>query len=303
MSFLEVLGIAVPVRKNSWPGKPLFVGQDVTRALDAALCEGRRRRVREWSGVKMVFLEPETAHALRALLEGQFLAVSFDDGTHSFDGIEPAAGGSYTQSATDGKHGGRLSVSSNNHIAYALEDELGVPGGWFPVKGWTVICWKRLTTTDDGIGGAGAYYHHIATGAVAVTQGASANPADVTQYRNGVAGSYSMGNWLQVLDGEVRLYGKDNDGTNNAKDYDELLVLPFALPAAVADAWAASIYAFMDAHAVGRAPFVKIAGDCIPDASPLEVRFRVTAEHNVNVWLAGTHYNNALELECDVRER
>jgi hypothetical protein len=303
VAFCEIFGINVPARKNSWPGQPQFVGDELGRGAAGVLEDQFVRRVREWSGVKMVFQEPETGHALRRLLEGEYIHFDFDADMLARSGEGPASGGGYTRSNTGGKHGGKVAVSSGSFLAFDLARALGVEDGWDPTQGWTLICWKQLTTADDGVGGTGTYYLHIATGDVAVTQGASANPAGVTQYRDGVAGSYSMGNWIDVTaDGVVRLHGKDNDASNNAKDYDDLVVLPFKLPTARAATWAAQLSAWMDEYAFGDAPFVKLSGDCIPDLLPLDVHVTVTSEQSVNATLAGVHYNNCLELELVVRE-
>jgi hypothetical protein len=70
MAFLTACGITVPARKNSWPAKPGFVGDVEERAHSGGLREAHTRRVREWQGVKVVFQEPATAHAMRAFLDG-----------------------------------------------------------------------------------------------------------------------------------------------------------------------------------------------------------------------------------------
>lgn len=298
MPFVTINGVTVPVRRNSWPQKPLHVGAVRERGATGAFQETHVARKIEATGIKLVFQEPTTARAMRRFIDGEGFAARFDDHVYSFGGEGPKAGGTYTQSASGGKYGGKVNVGAASYLEYALASVMKRGATWAPTQGWTVMVWKKLSVLDGG--DASTYHDHIATGSVAVVGGASANPAGVTQYKNGVAGNWSMGNWIDVAsDGDVGIYGRSNTNGPVAYDYDDLVVLPFAVPSS----WIAGIAAFRAAQAWSRLPYVVCQGNVIEESAGLEARMIVTDETPVNVRLNGTHYNNALELTCSLWER
>ena len=296
MPKLTCNGITIPVEFQAFAEAEEFAGDQLERTASAQLEGNWVARKRRWTARTPPQL-PNIAKAMRALLEGQGQSWNFDVTTYSGLGEGPAAGGSYTQSGAGGKYGGKVNVASANLIQWALANALGVPGGWTPTQGWTLGLWKVLTVGDGGDGAT--FHHHVATGSVAVTRAASANPAGVTQYKNGVAGSWSMGNWISVQTANVGIYGYTNANAGAAYDYDDVFFLPFALPAT----WMPSLYTFLAANPYPSCPRVKIYGDGIEDPSPgVDCIVRVPRSVQRRQVQAGVAYTNMRELELDIRE-
>lgn len=302
-SFAEVYGIALPIAKKRWDLTPTIVGGSDDRADDGTLLSSQTVRKREWASTFVVGTEVER-EAFRRLIEGDGLHVDFDDATgFSWSGLGPKTATSVTYNASGGKRGGRAIVGSSGVLEYALAKVVQQQDGdWAATKGWTVAVFKKLLTPDTGFDGT--FKDHLATGNVVVVRGASANPAGVTQYKDGVAGSWNMGNWLSVdADGDVGIHGYSNAGAAAAYDYDELLVLPFALPPALLAAWATALATFRATYPVGRLPRVKLFGDCIAsDTVPLEVRCRVSKSDIDPQFLGGGFAKNARVDDVTVRQ-
>lgn len=289
MPFAAVHGITLPIRREQWKLVPDIVGADDERADDGSLLTSETTRKRKWeTGFTIGRLDER--EALRRLVEGDGLHVDFNDASgYSFHGLGPKTSTSTTFSASGGKRGGKAAVGSAGVLEYAManfsSEQDGLP--WAATKGWTLCCFKFIS---------GVWRDLLATGSVVVTRGAAANPAGVTQFQDGVAGTYGMGHFIDVAaDGDVGVHGYDAAGAAGAFDYDELLFLPFAFPSHLAATWAAQLAAFRSTSAAGRLPFVKLSGDCIPDAQPLEVRWRVTQGEQRRVILDGAFRNNARE--------
>lgn len=302
MAFAEVYGIALPVAKKRWDLTPQVLGGSDDRADDGTLVSAQTVRKREWSTTFVVGTEVER-EAFRRLVEGDGLHVDFDDASgFSFSGLGPKTATSVVYNASGGKRGGRAIVGSSGVLEYALAKVVQQQDGdWGATKGWTLAVFKKTSVGDGGDGTT--FVDHLATGNVAVVRGAAANPAGVTQYRSGVAGSWSMGNWISVdADGDVGIHGYSNANVATGYDYDELLVLPFQLPATLMATWAAALATFRSTTAVGRLPRVKLFGDCIgSDAAPLEVRCRVTRIDNDPQFINGAFQKNARVDDVSVR--
>jgi hypothetical protein len=275
--FATAFGITLPFARNEWRQTPVRLGVSNGRADSGQLVTAETARKREWEATTIVGAQDER-EAIRRLLEGDGLHVEFNDASgFSWHGIGPSTATSVTYSVSGGKRSGRVSVGAGGVLRYALANLMREPDGvaWAATKGWTVAVFKVLSVGDGGDGTT--YVDHLATGSVAVVRGASANPVGVTQYKSGVAGSWSMGNWLEVsAAGEVAIHGYTNAGATGAYDFDELLVLPFALPSTVMATWAAALATFRSTTSMGRLPRVLLDGDCIPDAAPLAVRCELT---------------------------
>lgn len=297
MANLTFNGITIPGASESLKEAPDFVGDVNDRVASAEHVENYVARKRKWT-CKVIAQTAAKSVAMRRYLEGEGQSWSFDSTMYSGKGEGPASGGGYTRSGTSGVHGGKVNVSSGDVLEFALAYALGQPGGWVPTKGWTLMVWKQLSVGDGGDGSA--YYHHIATGSVAVTRGSSANPASVTQYRNGVAGSYSMGNWIDVAsDGDVGIYGKSNANTSAAYDYDDLVFLPFVLDSS----WVTGLYTYLASYAHPALKRVMLSGDQIEDAAPgVEVHIRATEIPRKRRVFSGSSTSAARELQLTITE-
>ncbi len=301
MPFATAFGITLPISRDKWVQTPVLVGEDDDdRADDGTLLTGETTRKREWDATAPVGSEVDR-EAFRRLLEGDGLHVDFDDATaFAWRGIGPKTVGA-TFNVSGGVRGGRASLNSGGALEYALRRFMRQPGGsWDPTKGWTLAVFKKLTTADGG--DDVTYVDHLATGSVVVARGASANPAGVTQYKNGVAGAWSMGRWLGLAsNGDVGIHGYSNANAAAAYDYDELLVWPFALPPSLASSWAAQLAAFRVSSSMGQLPRVLLGGDCITEAT-LPVRCRMTKAQGEQAMLNGSWASNARVDDLSIRE-
>jgi hypothetical protein len=262
---ITVNGVTIPIVKGSFKEVPEFIGELAERGAAGEFDENFVARKRKYTATVLA-QDATKAVALRKLLEGDGQSWLYDSNTYSFKGEGPSAGGSYTQSGAGGSpSGGKVTVASGNTINYALATALGVPSGWAATKGWSLIVRKKLSVGDGGDGST--FFRHIALGAVAVVQGASANPAGVTQYKSGAAGSFAMGNWITVDgagDGVVKLHGKDNANVNAAYDYCDLAFLPFQLDSS----WIAGLDTFLTTNRYPTLKRVMLSGAHIEDAAP-----------------------------------
>jgi hypothetical protein len=223
---LKTLGITIPGRLVS--EDPEVVGDVDERDVVGGLSSDEIVRKRRWS-IEIRAQDAATAIAMRKLLEGEFHAALMTANTYSARGEGPKAGGTYTYSATGGAFsGGKVNVASTSFIEYALASSIRRDGKtWAPTQGWTLSVRKKI---------AGNYVHYMATGIVPVTRGAAANPPGVSQWENGAGGSFDIGHWIDVAtDGDVGVYGYDDTGAGAAFDYDDIVVWPFAMPAAWAN--------------------------------------------------------------------
>ena len=299
MAFLTACGVTIPVVVDSFDEMPEFVGDLHQRSSSGALGETDVARKRHWTGTVQM-LQAGPAEVLRKLLEADGHAFSFASNTFSNKGVGPDVGGSFTQTGSGGPFSGRITAASGNFWPVSLQTAMRVPGGWAPAtQGFTVLVWRFETTADDGNGGAGTWVHYICTGNATMT--GIANPAGVSQFRNGIGGTFNAGAWLTVSGtGAVRLNGKGAaTGTSVAKDYADLVVLPYAIDTATV----AGLFSFHSSNPwPGPGRRVRLAGDAIPDVAGVDVMVKVTKLPQMNVRLGGAHRNNARRLELDILE-
>lgn len=305
MPFATCFGITLPFARNEWRQTPVRVGAGDGRVDSGVAVTSETVRKREWEAKTIVGPQAER-EALRRILEGDGLHVDFNDASDfSWSGIGPsvAPASSFTTPGARGSGSNPCRiVASGGELRYALASHMRQPDGtWGATKGWTVAVFRRLEVADGGDGTT--FVDHLATGSVAVVRGAAANPVGVTQYKSGVAGNWSMGNWLSVsAAGEVGIHGYSNAGVAGAYRYDELLVWPFALPSTVMATWAAAIATFRAAQSMGRLPRVLLHGDCIPDASPLAVRCRLERSELEQMAFDGAWRNNSVRDTYSIRQ-
>lgn len=289
MAYLTYNGITLPTLAGSFRETTEHIG-DEGRGQAGEYGDNLVARKRTWA-CTLVAQTKATAVKMRRYLEGEGQAWRFDGTAYSFKGEGPKAGGSFSVAS------GKVNVGSNSFIEFALANALTRGLTWAPTQGWTLGVRKVLTGGDGGDGST--YVRHIATGSVAVARGAAANPVGVTQYKNGVAGNHSMGNWIDVAsDGDVGIYGKTNANGNAAYDYDDLWFLPFA----VESSWVAGLDAFLAAAgAHSRLKRVVLAGDALEDAAP-GVEAYVRGVGKITKRRAGVPATYPFQLELRIRE-
>jgi len=294
MPFMTLNGVTVPVAADSFVDVYERTSPISVRSAGGVRLDSMQRNPATWSA-RTTIRSRDEINALRRLVDGHGHIWGFNDSSSlSSTGLAEDVGSVFTLNASGGKFGGRCTVSSGQAFYAALGERM-FDRPWTSSRGWTIACFKKLAAGDGGDGST--YFHHVATGAVTVTRGASANPASVTQYRNGAAGSFSMGNWISVTtDGRIGIHGYSNANATAAYDYDELLVLPFVLPST----WAAGLYAFHNANAWPSIPRLRLGGDCV--VTPVDVvgQSGAVAQHNVR--LGGVHTSTARSLAFDLFE-
>lgn len=297
MPHVTINGVPWPMAVDSVDEQPEDIGEHTARSLNGNGTATRIARKRRWAG-RSTFHAAAEGEAWRRFVEGEGQSWTFASGNAiSAKGLGPSSG-SFTVSASDGVHGlGKVTPASGNSVGFTLAKRLGVAGGWAATKGWTILVWKRLSVGDGGDGTA--YHHFVISGAVGVTRGASANPVGVSQWRGGVAGNYSVGNWLSVGT-TTALWGYSNAGAAAAYAYSGLVVLPFVIPSS----WVASLAAFHAASSWSAVPgAVRLGGDVVADAGgPVDVIGRVKRLPQRSLVLNGTRVSNARILELELTE-
>jgi hypothetical protein len=294
MPFLSLNGVTVRVAADSFVDNTERIGGAATISASGRRLNTRNVELRQWTGRTTILARSEF-EALRRLIDGHGHVWHFDSASTvlSTTGIS-AAGGS--PDAAGGKFGGHVTVSSTANIRFSLGTRMFRRGTWQGTDGFTIICWKKLIVGDGGDGTS--FYHHIITGSINHARAASANPVGVTQYRNGVAGSYGVGNWFAVeSDGDVLLYGYSDGNVGTAYDYDDVVILPFAIPST----WASGIYTFHNARAWSDLPKLTASGDAFAE-SVVTVDGVSGRALQHNAMIAGAHANNARALEFDLHE-
>jgi hypothetical protein len=297
MPHFSINGVPWPQKADSVEESPDEVGEADTRSLGGLGLSTRIARKRRWKSSTVIHTASE-GEAWRRMVEGEGQSWGFN-GTAglaiSSKGLGPSAG-TFTTAGTGGMHSaGKVTPASASFVGWALARRLGVPGGWVSTKGWTILAWKKLAIADGGDGTT--YFHHVVTGAVGITRGASANPAGVSTWRNGVLGSYGVGNWLSV-GVTTSLWGFSDGNVAAAYDYSNVVVLPFVVPSA----WVPFLYAFHAANAWPSLPRVRLGGDVVEDVGGVDVLGKATRIQQRALILAGSPRTNARVLELELRE-
>ena len=291
MPMVKLNGITIPTFKDTVAEEIVFSGDILARAISGALIESRTSRKRQWNFITPPMRSAD-ANRYRMWIEGVGLGWNFNsvDGTNRQAYSRSGQGCSFALvgavSPTFIKYGANaIKVGASEAFGFLYQNRITGMPNWAPTSGWTMAFWSYRTVALDGVGVDG-YYHYVLVGTVSHTASASANPASVTQYRNGVAGVYNAGRLINVtVANDVSLCGNNQTAglAGAAKDYDDWTFLPFAIPAA----WVTELYNFALVSEMGEVPVLKASGDFIPDTSPVEVIGRVRTIQNINARLGG----------------
>lgn len=287
MTFCTINGVTIPTAADAWEEEQEEIGSVEERGLNSSLTETHVGRVRTFTAA-CIPKTPAEGLALEKLINGDGQRFSYASNVYSSKGVAPKSGGSYALAAAV-QHDGSVEVASASFIEYALANKMSRRNGWAPTDGWSLLFFENATGS-----------HYAVTGAVAVTRGASSgNPAGVTQYEDGVAGSYGVGNFLDLAaDGDVGLHGYSYGGGAGAKRFDNVVALPFALPSST---WAAALYAFHAANPWPSMRQVTLSGDCVSDEQVTCIgrARRIKVKQLV---IDGTRYNNARAVAFELIE-
>lgn len=302
MPHLTVNGVTFPGEADSFAESPEWIGDVTGRSQSGALVESRTTRKRRWA-VRSVFLQAAEAEAWRLMLEGDGHYWRLATNAVSSKGLGASSGGTFSFATFTPPTGNTpcISVGAGSSVSWALGSVMGPR--WTPAAGFTLSVYRQdSTSSGDATSG---FYRYLVTGSSAWALG-TANPAGVTQYRDGTAGTYGVGEWLELTaNGNLSLHGKGNSaGASHAHSYAYLTALPFALPSG----WVASLNAYTDARRLAGLPWISenprvvLAGDAIPDTNGANVVARVQSLDQRNVVLGGAHRNNARVLTVEFIE-
>lgn len=208
---------------------------DRTEATDGSTRVTRAARKNDLA-FSSVPLTGADAHAWKCLLTGEGEAWSFDSSLYGSKGTGPSAAVNTSQSAGAAKYGaGKLEVgATTGTITYSSV----TLNGWGGSTAWTVMVWRY-----EGA----AWVHYVVR-------------SDGAKWVDGARNDAASTTWLTV--------GSDvtiANATGSPVLYDELVVLPFAVPAN----WPAQVVAA--AVAYGALPFLLATGDLVAEKAAREV--------------------------------
>ncbi len=292
MTFLKINGVTIPVAADSFEEESIAIGDIFNMGITGGGFGSQSATKRRWT-FQTTPIERVEAEKFRQWIEGRQQVFPLAD-TASLSIIKSGDGVSMTGSSlaysTPGKHDGYAQVGSGTMASALMRNKLYLPNGWTPTTGWTHGVWSYRTIASDGTP-ADAWYDYVATGAIEVTRGSAANPVGVTQYRDGVAGSYSWGNWSSVRNSGdlVGFGGYRAGGLAAAKNYEDFFFLPYEIPST----WIAELTTFRQSYTMGLAPVVKATGDWFVESDPINVICRVRATKQLNAKLRGASSHSA----------
>lgn len=299
MTFIKVNGITIPVAGDSFEEEQLPIGDVSARSAAGILNMSMATTKRRWTFTTPI-LAAALAEQYRIWIEGRTQVFGFGTNLLSAAGCTTAVAATPTHTATGGHIAGRVTVASAEFFGVNLLNKFYRPLGWSPTDGWTIGFWTFRTIASDSVS-ADAWYDYVVSGAVSVVRGSSANPASVTQWRDGVVGSFNAGIIINVEETSpfVGVAGYRLGGVALAKDYSDLFFVPFAMP----DTWRTELNTFRQTNELGLAPMVKVSGDWVPDATPVScigrcrtIRQRVATLKGAS---ASTSNNRILEVTLE----
>lgn len=317
MAFIHINGWRVPVAKDSFNEEELNIGDIFSRNSAGALAGSFSTRKRRFN-FQTTPISRTLAEWYRAWIEGRGQSWPFQGANDaSGAGVRNTFATSITFSTSGGPisysgGAGYVEVASASNFSVDMSNKLYMPSGWSPTDGWTFGVWRNSSASD--LGGAG-WRHYVLTGAVSYNQG-TLNPVGVTQYRDGVAGSYSAGAWSQVssVGNCVGLYGKTTGAANELKRYAYWWFLPFEISSygtvlsTDVTTFINDIYADAQLYPFGSWPLVKLTGSLLTGSGgkalggniPLDVMCRVRSIQMINAKLPGQSSHDAANKILDI---
>ena len=293
MPALTINGVTIEISADSFREETVESGDIFARSTANQMFSDMGMVKRRWS-FRTRQMESLKAAKLRMFMEGNAQVWPFFS-VPPISGAGVGANGAGVWSSTTGFHGDGLLIGSASSFGVALANKLNVPNGWDATKGWTIGFWSYRTVVADGVPADG-WYFYLASGAITYIRASAANPVGVTQYRNGVAGSFSLGSVIGVgTTTSISGYTLNNVAT--AAYYDDLFVLPFEIPAE----WATMLYAFALTTPIAPAPLMVANGDHLDNVAT-NVFIRVTATSHVNATIAGVSKPNVKMMEVTMEE-
>lgn len=278
--FVRLDGYELPILAGSVRIEESEIGT-IDRAADAQLRDFIIARPRVWS-CAMPFLPWITTDAIQNMVRGRGHHIPFDTSYASDGGVGPNSG--YTgcslgTAAPAPKFGTRrLAITSASAgMTFTVACPLG--------DQWTLMFWLYTA--------ASAAWHHYA-----VTKDGTGT---TVKYVDGVAGA-TLANYSVTItgtSGAFNIQGKDNAGTNNTVQYDDMVILPWAASAAMIAAWAAQTVAFSPL------PRLNLQGCLLSDANvnrQVTVRGSIGGISTTSAQYGASWYSNLQTVELRFTE-
>lgn len=234
MAWLAISGIdlsAIAATAQDPKGDRRDIGE-AAEASDGSWRVTRQTRKRDLSFLSIP-LAGSDAYAWESLITGEGHHWTFDSSLYGSKGMGPTAGFVASQTAGTPKFGaGVLRVTATTGtITYAAA--VNSAGG---TGAWTVMVWRFES---------GVWHHYVVTSAG-------------HKWLDGVRADGTSTTWLSVSGANVTI----TNTAGAAQDYDDLVVLPFA----VLDAWPPLVFAAASI-AFSDLPFLTVAGLLVPEAA------------------------------------
>ena len=325
MTFIKLDGKTIPAFADSLTEELIDIGGPFERGINGAPLKTRVRQLRRWT-----FRTPAMTYANSQLywkwIEGYGIRVPVSRGgavsEYASTGIVDNTAGTNTFALATGPHGisdeEKLTVGSGSTWGAQLSNRMGSrrarnQGGWSANKDGATICgWRKWTgsgaAVNEGVG-ATAWRHTVAAftaGNTEFARGSSADPTGLAQYLDGALQSAptntKMGNIIGMqttVSPYISLHGKRNDGTSEAVEWSDVIVVPFTMDST----WVSQIYSYAQTYQMGDRPFLWMTGDVV-GSERVSVLGSVLRSKQLNAVPAGASAvdNNMRELEIELLE-
>lgn len=241
MAYLTLNGFTVPVRATGATYQRIGVGEGSV-AFSGRQQPERRAVVRTFT-LQAVVDTVDTSNALAGLIQGDGHHWSFDYDLYSSKGLGPLLGYNVTMTGAGGVVGGFTTVANGASIIYRK----------IQYGDYTMMVFKKT----GGVWRQYAYVFDYGTGTA-------------TQYKDGAVHVPGAGdtilNWFSytTANGDFTLEGADIDGAGLDSPYDGLVIVPYAMTAAMVAAFYTQTFTL--GIAFSDLPTLVLAGDIIPDA-------------------------------------
>lgn len=306
--FIHIGGVKFLVQPESWEETRLQVGDIADSgdgiAMSGRPIESRAAIVRQWKGSTLrdapakdsipQASNPKHFENMIRWVEGWGQLFPLLTNVYSGAGVALTPATSFAGGA----------ISSGLNLALQTQYTMRVRRGFVETApmGWS-LGFKKTFAAGEAPFIAGSHWC-VATGAVVYAL-ASGNPAGVTQYVDGVASNFNVGNLSDnggSSAGTFRLYGKLTTGTNANVTYSDFFFVPFQIPAT----WVLQIYTNL--ISAGRTfpvlPRQKLDGQWLSiESAPVEAIGRVLTIHQrVGTPAKQTWQNDLRELDLQLTE-
>lgn len=254
-AFLKINGLEIPVARCSQSKREVGGG----RRWSGNWRDERRGRKRVWE-LETSPLSEDNAEALEHWLLGRGQHWSFDVNTYSDGGVGPVVGYTSALAITTGTTKFSEPLTSFLYVGatgQTVSFAISLDG---PDLSYTVSRW----VWNSGDAGYGLWRHYV--------DRYDAVSATLTKYLDGATMPGGIGNYTVTSSGGTLTYTQRalrNDNVTNAGGYIEDLVM---VPYLMTTDMIAALYAAPATLPFGRSPMVRITGDILDEAGPVEAR-------------------------------